>query len=130
MHPSETRTRGCLKAGWQIALVAVLTAGCAQNKIVNDPRAAVIGPEYLKDIAEYPRDRDTQYYYPDFTVTGLTNWVDPSPVAQNYGPGDIQSLLITIPPVPPTVRKIEGKGWPELEREGIPLFLPKQEQSW
>jgi hypothetical protein len=29
--------------------------------------------------------------------------------------------------MPPSVQAIEGKGWPELERKGLPLFLPKQQ---
>ena len=116
-----------MKAGWPITLVAVLAAGCAQSRFQNDPRAALVGPDYLDYIQEYPRDRDTQYYYPAFRVDGLTNRAESFADTQNAGPADIQRLLTIIPPMPPSVQEIEGKGWPELEREGIPVFLPKQE---
>lgn len=111
-----------MKAGWPLVLVTVLAAGCAQSRFQNDPRAAVVGPDYLDYIEEYPRDRDTQYYYPGFTVDGLPNRGDPFAETQNAGPAGIQRLLITIPPMPPSVQNLEGKGWPELEREGIPVF--------
>ena len=117
-----------MKAGLQIALVAVLTAGCAHPSWhENDPRAAVVGPAYLDYIDQYPRDRDTQYYYPSFTVVGLTNWADPVAGIQSVVSLDVQQLETTIPPMPPSVQAIEGKGWPELERKGIPMFLPKQQ---
>jgi hypothetical protein len=117
-----------MKAGWQIAVLAVLAGGCAtQSRFQNDPRAAIVGPDYLVYIEQYPRDRDTQYYYPAFTIGALLNWVDPSPRTQNAGADEIQRLLTIIPPIPSSVQQIQGKGWSELEREGMPLFLPKQE---
>ncbi len=107
-----------------MALVAVLVAGCAESRFKNDPRAALVGPDYLDYIAQYPRDRDTQFYYPHFVVAGAQNLEEPS-----FGPSDpslasLQALLITLPEVPPAVQKIEGKGWPELERKGMPFSAP------
>jgi hypothetical protein len=115
-----------MKAGWQIVLAVLLASGCAPSRFQNDPRAAGVGPDYLDDIEQYPRDRATQYYYPGFTLQGLTNWADPSPATPPPGLADIQRLLIILPPMPPSVQAIEGKGWPELEREGMPAFLPQQ----
>jgi hypothetical protein len=117
-----------MKAGLQVLLVVVLTAGCAQqSRFHNDPRAAVLGPDYLDYIDKHPRDRDTQYCYPAFTVRGLTNWVDPLVGMQSVASPDVQRLETIIPPMLPEVQAIEGKGWPELERKGLPVFLPKQQ---
>ena len=118
------------QAGWQIALVALLAAGCAQSRFQNDPRAAGVGPYYLEVIADHPRDRDTQYYYPEFRVDGMTNQAEPYLGAPNPELADTQRLLTVIPPMPPSVQAIEGKGWPELEREGMPVFLPPQKPAW
>lgn len=114
------------RRGLPVALAALLVAGCAQSRFTNDPRAALVGPDYLDYIEQYPRDRDTQYYYPDFTVAGLEGWHSPEEGLTNAAPADIQALLTTLPPVPPSVQSIEGKGWPELERKGMPCFLPQE----
>ena len=117
-----------MKAGLQVVVAVILTAGCAQpSRFQNDPRAAVVGPGYLDCIEKYPRDRHTQYYYPAFMVHGLTNWVDPFVGLQSAVSPDIQKLETSIPLMPPSVQAIEGKGWPELERKGLPMFLPKQQ---
>ncbi len=117
-----------MKTGLQIALVALLAGGCVHSsRFRNDPRAAVVGPDYLAYIAEYPMDRATQYYYPAFTIAGLTNWADPLAGMQGTVPAEIRRLLTTVPPMSPSVQAIEGKGWPELERKGMPLFLTKQD---
>jgi hypothetical protein len=117
-----------MKAGMQVALLAVLAAGCVHpSRFQNDPRAAVVGPDYLDYIQEYPRDQDTQYYYPAFGINGMTHGRDLFADVPDTVPADIQRLQTIIPPMPLLVRDTEGKGWPELERKGIPLFLPKQQ---
>ena len=117
-----------MKAGLQAVMLVILATGCTHpSRYQNDPRAAVVGPDYLDYIDEYPRDRDTQYYYPAFRIQELTNWADPLVGTQGVASLDIQRLETTIPPMPPSVQAIEGKGWPELERKGIPMFLPKQQ---
>jgi hypothetical protein len=118
------------QAGWQITLIALLAAGCAQSRFQHDPRAAGIGPDYLDYIQQYPRDRDTQYYYPEFAVDGMTNRAELYSGAPTPEAAHIQPLLTVLPPVPRSVQAIEGKGWPELEREGMPMFLPPQNPSW
>ena len=117
-----------MKAGLQIALIALVAGGCAQPTwFQNDPRAAVVGPDYLDYIQQHPRDRATQYYYPAFTIAGLTNWTNPLADMPSTAPTKVQQLLTVIPTMSPSVLAIEGKGWPELERKGMPLFLPKQQ---
>ena len=116
-----------MKVGMQVALLAVLAAGCVHpSPYQNDPRAAVVGPAYLDYIDKYPRDCVTQYYYPGFGVSGLTRQGDLFAGTPNAVPADIQRLETVIPPMPPSVQAVEGKGWPELERKGMPLFLSKQ----
>ena len=117
-----------MKADMLVALVVILTAGCTQpSRHLNDPRAAVVGPVYLDYIDQYPRDRDTQYYYPAFTLHGLTNWADPLAGRPSAASPDVQRLETTIPPMLAEVQAIEGKGWPELERKGLPVFLPTEQ---
>lgn len=103
--------------------LGLLAAGCsAPSKFAHDPRAAVVGPDYLDYIYQYPRDRDTQYYYPVLTVGNLTNWVDPSSdLAKSASASAISSLIIDVPEPPEAVKQITGKGWPRLEKEGIPI---------
>ena len=117
------------QAGWPIALVAVLAAGCAPSRFQNDPRAAGVGPYYL-EVMDHPRDRATQYYYPEFRVAGMTNQPEPSLGAPNPELAKVQRLLTVIPPTPPSVQAIQGQGWPELERQGMPVFLPPQRPAW
>lgn len=109
-----------MKAFCIIAL-ALVAAGCAPaSRFAHDPRAAVVGPEYLDDIVEFPRDRITQYYYPVFTVDGLTN----GPTAYSseshaqFGQG-VDALLIDLPEPSEAAKEATGKGWPELQRKGI-----------
>ena len=105
-----------------LALVVLVVSGCAarSSKYSNDPRAAVVGPAYLDYIDEYPRDRDTQYYYPLFGVTGYTNEVDYSlPASESFS--EFKPLLTKLPPPTDEVQEITGKGWPELEHIGKPF---------
>ena len=109
-----------------MAVIATLAVGCAHpSRFQNDPRAAVVGPDYLDYIQKYPRDRDTQYYYPAFGVYGTTNRGDLLAALPSAVPADIQALQTIIPPMSPSVQAIEGAGWPTLEQKGMPLFLPK-----
>ncbi len=115
-----------MKAGWTILLISGLAAGCAHpSRYQHDSRAAVVGPDYLDYVDQYPRDRDTQYYYPVFKVGGDRERGELFPEPENAAPFEIKRLLIAVPPAPPAVQAIEGKGWPELEREGIPFFFDR-----
>jgi hypothetical protein len=110
-----------MKIGMQMALVAVLLAGCsAPSRFKNDPRAAVVGPDYLDYIVQYPMDRDTQYYYPDFRLAGVTSKVGSSMQSPGF-PANVDALLTQTPKPTPAVMESEGKGWPELEHDGIPF---------
>lgn len=104
-----------------ILVLALAASGCAtKSKYAGDPRAAVVGPAYLDYIDQYPRDRDTQYYYPGFGVSGFTNEVDYSlPPSDTYS--EFKPLLTQIPQRSEEVKEITGKGWPELERIGKPF---------
>jgi hypothetical protein len=112
-----------------VAIAALLTAGCAQpSRFQSDPRAAAVGPDYLDYLQKYPMDEATQYYYPSFKVSSAPERRHLYADLQEAVPADIQRLQTVIPPLPPLVKATEGKGWPELERNGgMPLFLPKQE---
>ena len=105
-----------------IVALALLGSGCATSKFANDRRAFLVGPDYLDYIARYPRDRDTQYYYPVLTVRGLTHWVDPHSTlpAPSFG-SSIDALLVPIPEPTEEVKRITGTGWAHLERAGIPM---------
>lgn len=105
-------------------LLGLLAAGCSfkTSRFAHDPRAAVVGPAYLDYINQYPRDRDTQYYYPVLTERGLTNWSDVSlELAKSSPPPAISRLMIDIPQASPKVQRITGKGWHKLEKQGIPI---------
>ena len=105
-----------------IIAVALLGSGCASpSKFVNDPRARVVGPDYLDAIAQHPRDRDTQFYYPLFTVGGITNGADSYDSPSKASESEFKALLTEIPQPTEAVKKITGKGWPQLERVGIPF---------
>jgi len=109
-----------------MALIVTLAAGCAQpSRFQNDPRAAVVGPDYLDYIEQYPRDRDTQRDYPAFGISGSPSRKDQFAGLPSTLPTNIQQLQTDIPPMPPSVQAIEGTGWQQLEQKGMPLFLPK-----
>lgn len=109
-----------------MAAIATLAVGCAHpSRYQNDPRAAVVGPDYLDYIEKYPRDRDTQYYYPAFGIYGSTNRGDLLTALPSTASADTQRLETIIPPMSPSVQAVEGAGWKELEQKGMPLFLPK-----
>ncbi len=113
-----------MKAKFSIVAMALLLAGCAQpSRFQHDPRAAVVGPAYLDYIQEYPRDRATQYYYPSFGISGFAGQKDLLAGMPSATPADIRKLETVIPPMTPEARQTEGKGWPELEHKGIPVFL-------
>jgi hypothetical protein len=103
--------------------LALLAAGCSSpSKYAHDPRAAVVGPDYLDYIDQYPRDLDTQYYYPVLTEGGLTNWVDPSAnLPKSASASAVDGLIINVPHPTEAVKNSTGKGWPRLEKEGIPI---------
>jgi len=106
---------------FSILAVVLIFAGCSTpSKYADDPRAASVGPDYLDYIDQHPRDRDTQYYYPLFGVSGFTNEID-----YNFPPFDTYSefkpLLTQIPEPSEHVKEITGKGWPQLEHEGKPF---------
>jgi len=110
-----------MKALFIISL-ALLGSGCETTKFTNDPRAFLVGPDYLDAIAQHPRDRDTQFYYPLLALPGITNSVDLrfGPTTPSLG-SKVDALLIDIPEPTEEVRQITGKGWVLLEREGIPI---------
>ena len=106
-------------------IVMVLSlAGCATtSKFAFDPRAAVLGPDYLDYIAQYPPDRDTEYYYPSFTISGMQNWVVPYSSAQETSSlSGVAALLTRMPEPSQAVKDITGQGYPSLEQAGLPLF--------
>ncbi len=109
-----------MKTGLQIAFVASLVAGCAApSHFKNDPRAAVVGPNYLDYIEHYPRDRDTQYYYPHLAATEAKTAEASSAEGPGSVPANIHALMTRTAKESPSVQKIEGEGWPELQRKGI-----------
>jgi hypothetical protein len=110
--------------GIGLIFMVLSLAGCATtSKFAFDPRSAVVGPDYLDYIAEYPRDRDTEYYTPTFTIRGMENWVDPCSSAQRTPPfPSIEALLVEMPEPSQEVKDITGKGYPSLEQVGILLF--------
>ncbi len=112
-----------MKLGLQVAVVALLLAGCCStSKLAHDPRAAMVGPDYLDYIEQHPRDYDTQYYYPGFTIADLKDWKDPMADLVKPALPNLQALLTTRPPMAPSVQQIEGKGWPDLEGKPAPLL--------
>jgi hypothetical protein len=113
-----------------LILLVISLAGCSTpSKFVSDPRAAQIGPAYLDYIVEYPPDRDTQFRYPSFTVTGLEKWVDPYMNALPSPFPSIDALLIKIPEPSQAVKDITGKGYPQLEQEsGLLVFTGPNNQ--
>jgi hypothetical protein len=111
-----------------VLFIALLGAGCASpSRYANDPRAFVVGPEYLDDIAEYPRDKHTQYYYPIFAVSGFTNSAaSTNGTSTASSTSSIDALLIDVPSPTEAGKQSMGKGWPYLEQTGIPFsFVAK-----
>jgi len=110
-----------LPLAWMFPLLIVLVGCSAPSKYRNDPRAAVVGPDFLDYIDQYPMDRDTQYSYPDFGVTDAK----PLPAFSNEGstsfPQNVSALMIQTPKPAPGVLENEGKGWAKLEHDGIPF---------
>jgi hypothetical protein len=104
-----------------IIALALVACGCAApSKFANDPRAAVVGPAYLDYIQQHPRDRDTQFYYPLFAVGGSTNVVDYR-TPQTASEAEFKALVTEISEPTEAVKEMTGKGWPQLEHEGIPF---------
>jgi hypothetical protein len=111
-----------MKTGLQIPFVVLLVAGCAApSHYKNDPRAAVVGSDYLDYIEHYPKDRDTQYYYPRLAATEANSAQAPSADGPASVPANVHALMTRTEKEPPSVQKIESKGWAELERKGIPF---------
>jgi hypothetical protein len=110
--------------GIGLIIMVLSLAGCATtSKFAFDPRAAVLGPDYLDYIAQYSRDRDTEYYYPSFTISGMEDWVVPYSSAQDpSSPSGVAALLTHVPAPSPAVKAITGQGYPCLEKTGLPLF--------
>jgi hypothetical protein len=108
--------KGGMKAA-AFVIIAFSIAGCAtKSKFANDPRAEVIGPDYLDYIVKYPPDKDTEFYAPWFTVNGHQN--EPS-----YGVQNTHPLEIDVQAPPQAVKDIAGKGYPLLEQKsGLLVF--------
>ena len=98
-------------------------AGCAgQGRFKNDPRAAVVGPDYLDYIEQYPMDRETRYHYPPrIGFTGAKGVEAPSVDGPSSFTAKVQALMTLTAKVPPAVQKTDGIGWAKLERQGIAL---------
>lgn len=109
-----------------LSLLALSVAGCSSpnpNRYAWDPRAALVGPAYLEYMAEFPRDRDTEFFYPSFTSRSVETAVPAStPLTGAAVPPAVAALLIDIPQPNPNVDGCEGKGYPKLEKTGIRLF--------
>jgi hypothetical protein len=106
-----------------IMAVALVATGCSTSKYANDPRAFLVGPDYLDSIDQFPRDHDTQFYYPLFSVNGMTNWVDPYHSLSKPSPeSKIHPLEIEVPEPTKEVQAITGNGWAHLEHTGIPMW--------
>ena len=111
-----------MKVSRFVFLVLCLT-GCAGSKYASNPGAAVVGPGYLDAIAEHPRDRDTQYYYPSFRIADYQPSADASaPLPKAAVGAEVAALLTYVPEPSAQVQEITGKGYPCLERRGIRLF--------
>jgi hypothetical protein len=109
-----------MKALYFVFLALCLT-GCA-SRYSSDPRAAVVGPAYLDFIAEYPRDRDTQYYYPGFSIRDFQLPTALSIPMPSVASPRVAVLLAGVPEPSQKVKDITGKGYPRLERTGLLLF--------
>jgi hypothetical protein len=110
-----------MKVMSSVLLILCLT-GCA-SKYSSNPGAALIGPGYLDTIADYPRDRDTQYYYPGFAIRDFELSAEASaPLPKPDLSPAVAALLTQIPEPSQHVKDITGKGYPCLEETGIRLF--------
>jgi hypothetical protein len=107
-------------------LLALSVAGCSSpnpHRYALDPRAALVGPAYLDYMAEFPRDRDTECFYPSFTSRSVETAAHPTTAFADAGvPPAVAALLIDIPQPNPNVDGCAGTGYPKLERTGIRLF--------
>jgi hypothetical protein len=111
-----------MNKGFALGIMAIVLVGCSTpSKHANDPRAAVVGPDYLDYIEQYPMDRDTQYYYPHFGLADAKVMETRATESSSSFPASISALMIQRPTPPPTVMEIEAEGWPALERDGIPF---------
>ena len=111
-----------MKTGFQVACIAVLLVGCAApSKYQNDPRAAVVGPDFLDYIDQYPMDRDTQYYYPHLGLADAKTLDTTSAESASSFPQNVRALMIQGPKPAPGAIDVEGQGWPKLEHRGIPF---------
>jgi hypothetical protein len=108
------------------AIICVLSISCltgCASKYSSHPGAALIGPGYLDTIADYPRDRDTQYYYPGFGIRNFELSPDASkPLPKPDLSPAVAALLTQLPEPSQQVKDITGKGYPCLEKTGIRLF--------
>jgi hypothetical protein len=117
-----------MKLELQIGLLAVFMAGCAsQSPYANDPRAAAVGPAFLDYIHEFPRDHDTQYYYPRFTSREVAEIEAPG--TPSNVPLQVQQLIMTRPKPATLVVATEGNGWAELEEAGMPFYWSAAEMA-
>lgn len=107
-----------------LCLLTVSVVGCSSpSRFASDPRAAVVGPAYLEYMAEFPRDRSTEFFYPVFTSRGGENAIPPSTALTSAAvPPSVAALLIDIPQPNKNVDGCAGQGYPELEKTGIRLF--------
>jgi len=111
-----------MKNGFQLAWIAILLAGCsAPSKFTHDPRAAVVGPDFLDYMEQYPMDHDTQYFYPHFGLAGAKSLEASNAEGSNVFPQNLSALMIERPKPSQEVREIDGQGWPKLEHDGIPF---------
>ena len=103
--------------------LALCLTGCAAGKYSSHPGAAVVGPGYLETIAKYPRDFDTQYFYPGFRIHDFGLSADASmPLPKPDLSPEVAALLTELPVPSRHVMAITGKGYPSLEMTGIRLF--------
>lgn len=116
--------------GLLILALVFCAVGCSSpSRFSSDPRAAVVGPAYLDSMTQFPRDRSTVLYYPAFSSGSVEPGVLSPMVLTGAGvPANVASLLIDIPQPKPGAKDSAGKGYPELEKNGIRLFTaaPKQ----
>ena len=107
----------------KFVLLTLCLTGCCSSKYSSNPGAAVVGPGYLCAIAEHPRDRDTQYYYPGFGIRDYHPSMDAlAPMPKAPINPEVAAMLTYVPEPSEKVKKLTGKGYPCLERTGIILL--------